>query len=80
MALEAPPHQRLVDLMGAQHERGGGQQEVIAPSPQVPTGIDTDGGDDETAGEVTFRREAHTSNVALFAVATGLKGLPEGGV
>ena len=45
--------------MEPEEQRERGQGEVVVAVTQVAHGIDTDGGDDDPADEVTLRREAH---------------------
>lgn len=53
--------------MGAEQKWGRGQQKVVVSAAQMATGVDAYGGDNETTGQIAFRREAHRSNVAVIA-------------
>lgn len=59
VALDSPPHERLVELMCAEEKRQGREQEVIVATAQVAVRIDTDRSDDGPADEISLRREAH---------------------
>lgn len=59
MSLEAPPDERFIELVGAEHERHRCQQEVIVAPTHMATSVDPDSRNDESPSKIALGREAH---------------------
>jgi hypothetical protein len=55
VALESPPDEGLVDLVQPEQQRQRRDRGVLRATLEVPAGVDADGGDDQSADEVTGR-------------------------
>jgi hypothetical protein len=62
VALETPPDQRLVDLVGAQQQWKAGQKEVAPPAGRLAEGVDPEGRNDGAADQITLGGEAHSGH------------------
>jgi ATP-binding cassette ChvD family protein len=59
MVLETQPDESLDELMEAQYQRERADRDVTTTAVAVAKHVDPDGGDDNSAHEVRFRRKAH---------------------
>lgn len=58
LSTKSPPHQGLIHLVDREKQRQRGEHHLLWPA-RVADGIDANGPDDHTGGEVGLRREAH---------------------
>src|SRR5450631_4435381 len=58
LSTKSPPHQGLIHLVDREKQRQRGEHHLLWPA-RVAEGIDANGPDDHTGGEVGLRREAH---------------------
>jgi hypothetical protein len=71
VALEAPPDENLDELMRAEEQRDGRQQQVITPAADVSAHVDADPGDEDPGDRVCLGREAHVPNPSDRGVTAG---------
>jgi hypothetical protein len=64
VAVDAPPDERLDQLMDAEQQRQRRQQDVTSTAPSMAVGVDADRGDQRPANNVSGRREAHNTPAA----------------
>jgi hypothetical protein len=59
VALQPPPHKRLVDLVQAQHDGQRGDGEVLGSPPDVKARVDADGHDNRSSDQITRWGKTH---------------------
>ena len=62
VALEAPPHECLHDLVRTEDQRKTGQSKGAGTAVHVTHGIDPEHPDDRATDEIGLRREAHAAD------------------